>query len=136
MATHVSFDEYVVPEMVAEVRTHWSGPFAFGAPDMVVVNMTKDRIWVRDGVIPKFPNTASPQLDMAPNGGLMIPALPHGRQAVPEQAIRDAEISPGQYYPKGYQPDLLPFWQSEKSLFLPENKVRERMKEKAKGAAK
>ena len=104
----MSFDEYVVPEMVAEVRTDWSGPFAFGALDMVVVNMTRDRIWVRDGVIPKFPNMASPQFEMAPNRGLVIPAPPHSRQAVQEQAIRDAEIAPGQSYPKGYQPDLCP----------------------------
>jgi hypothetical protein len=25
-------------------------------PDMVVVNVTKDQIWVRDGVIPDYPN--------------------------------------------------------------------------------
>ncbi len=32
----------------AEVRTHYHGPFHFGAPDGVVVNVTKDEIWVRE----------------------------------------------------------------------------------------
>ena len=32
---------------------------------MVVVNMTKDKIWVRDGVVPDYPNTAPPQFDMS-----------------------------------------------------------------------
>ncbi len=34
---------------------YWKGPFRFGAPDLVVVNMTKDKIWVREGVVPKYP---------------------------------------------------------------------------------
>ena len=119
MATHVSYDDYMIPELVAEVRTHWSGPFAFGAPDMVVVNMTKDKIWTRDGVVPRFPNMAPPQFDMAASGGLVVPAPLSRRQDVQEQSIRDAEIPPGQYYPKGYQPDLLPFWPSDKPIFLP-----------------
>ena len=130
MATHVSYDEYVIPELVAEVRTHWNGPFAFGAPDMVVVNMTKDRIWVRDGVVSKYPNMTSPQFDMAPNGGLVIPAPFNRRQDVQEQSIRDAEIPPDRYYPKGYQPDTLPFWPSDQPIFLPESMVPEPMKQK------
>ena len=101
MATHVSYDEYVIPELVAEIRTHWNGPFAFGAPDMVVVNMTKDRIWVRDGVVSKYPNMAPPQFDMAPSGGLVIPQPFNRRQDVQEQSIRDAEIPADRYYPQG-----------------------------------
>ena len=132
MATHMSYDEYVIPELVAEIRTHWNGPFAFGAPDMVVVNMTKDRLWVRDGVVSKYPNMAPPQFDMAPNGGLVVPAPFNRRQDVQEQSIRDAEIPPDRYYPKGYQPDLLPFWPSDKPIFLPESMVPEPMKKKAK----
>ena len=131
MATHFSYDDYVIPELVAEVRTHWKGPFAFGAPDMVVVNMTKDRVWMREGVVAKFPNVATPQFDMAP-GGLVVPAPLHRRQDVQEQSIRDAEIPPDQYYPKGYQPHLLPFWPSDKPIFLPEKQVPEAMKQKPK----
>ena len=71
---------------------------------MVVVNMTKDRFWVRDGVVSKFPNMSPPQFDMALYGGLIVPAPPNRRQDVQQQSIRDAEIPPEQYYPKGYQP--------------------------------
>jgi hypothetical protein len=39
-------------EILAEVREPWQGPFQFGALDMIVVNMTKDTVWVRDGMVP------------------------------------------------------------------------------------
>ncbi len=35
MATHLAFDEEMVPEMVAGVRAHWDGLFQFGAPDVL-----------------------------------------------------------------------------------------------------
>ena len=98
--------------------------------------MTKDKIWVRDGVVPRFPNMASPQFDMAPSGGLVVPAPAYRRQDVQEQSIRDAEIPPDRYYPKGYQPDLLQFWPSDKPIFLPENMVAPQMKKPGKSAAK
>lgn len=60
MGTHASYDDYVIPEIIAEVREHWKGPFHLGAPDMIVVNMTKDKVWVRDGVVPEYPNMAPP----------------------------------------------------------------------------
>lgn len=130
MGTHVSFDEYVIPELIAEVRTHWKGPFQLGAPDMVVVNMTKDKIWVRDGVVPDYPNAAPPQFDMSKTGGLIMPAPPTNRRAVQNQAIRDAEIPPEKYYPPGYQPELVPWWPSDKPIFLPESMVPPQMKKK------
>lgn len=39
-------------EILAEVHEHWKGPFQCGALDMIVVNMTKDTVWVRDGMVP------------------------------------------------------------------------------------
>jgi len=48
LTTHMPFDPYINAEAVAEVREHWKGPYHFGAPDMVVVNVTPDQIWVRD----------------------------------------------------------------------------------------
>jgi hypothetical protein len=65
MATHVSYDSYVMPELVAEVREKWKGPFQFEAPDMVVVNLTKTNVWVREGVVPPYPNMAPPQYDIS-----------------------------------------------------------------------
>ena len=42
MVTHMSYDEELIPEIVAGIRVHYSGLFQFGAPDVVVVNVTKD----------------------------------------------------------------------------------------------
>lgn len=131
MGTHVSYDDYVIPEIIAEVREHWKGPFHLGAPDMIVVNMTKDKVWVRDGVVPEYPNMAPPQFDMA-HGGLIIPAPRYKRSDIQEQFIRDAEINPDLYYPKGYHPELLPAWPSDKPVFLPEAKVPPTMRMKKK----
>ncbi len=130
MGTHVSFDGYSSAEIIAEVREHWKGPFHFGAPDLVVVNMTKDKMWVRDGVVPEYPNMAPPKWDVAATGGLLVPVPEHRRQDVQEQSIRDAEIPPDKYYPRGYQPELLPFWPSDKPIFLPEHMVPEGFKMK------
>jgi hypothetical protein len=68
---NTSYDPYVVEETVAEVREHWKGPYHFGAPDGIVVNVTKDKIWVREGVLPDFPNSKAPQFDFG-NGRLMV----------------------------------------------------------------
>ena len=42
MVTHMSYDEELVPEIVAGIRYHYNGLFQFGAPDVVVVNVNKD----------------------------------------------------------------------------------------------
>jgi hypothetical protein len=99
-----------------------------------VVNLTKDRVWVRDGVLPLYPNAAPPQFDMAQGGGgLVIPAPKNTRAEVISQDIRDAEIDPNLYYPKGYKPDLILDWPSPgKPVFLPESKVADSMKMKKK----
>ena len=91
MATHVSYDEYVIPELVAEIRTHWNGPFAFGAPDMVVVNMTKDRIWVRDGVART--SRSSPWRCGDPCRSVLPEGLSARHAAV--LAVGQADLSPG-----------------------------------------
>ena len=44
MVTHLSYDEEMIPEIVAGIRVHYSGLFQFGAPDIVVVNVTKDAV--------------------------------------------------------------------------------------------
>jgi hypothetical protein len=39
-------------EILAERREHWKGPFQCSVPYMIVVHMTKDTVWVREGVVP------------------------------------------------------------------------------------
>ena len=56
-------------------------------------------------------------------GGLVIPAPRNKRADFQEQSIRDAEIPPDDYYPKGYKPDLISDWPSSKPLFIPADQV-------------
>ena len=104
MTTHFSYDEYSNTELQAEIRNLYKGPFHFGAPDMVVVNLTPDKVWVRDGVVPRFPSMSPPKFDVAAMGGLVIPAPRNKRVDIQEPSIRDADIPPDDYYPKGTSP--------------------------------
>ena len=90
---------------------------------MIVVNLTKDKVWIRDGVVPDFPGQAPPKFDIAAMGGLVIPAPRNKRQDFQEQSIRDAEIPPDEYYPPGYKPELIPFWPTTKPIFIPAAQV-------------
>jgi ribonuclease Z len=130
MTTHMPYDSCSNAELVAEVREHWKGPYHFGAPDGIVVNVTKDQLWVREGVIPEFPNIKPPNADasIAKYGGLVVPVPHQQRKDIQEQFIRDAEIPPDDYYPEGYKPELLEEWPTGKPLFIPEDKVPASMK--------
>ena len=74
MVTHVGFDDYSNTELQAEIRNLYKGPFHLGAPDIVVVNLTKDKVWVRDGAAPRYPSMAPPKFDIEAMGGLVFPA--------------------------------------------------------------
>ena len=112
------FDPYLNEESVAEVREHWKGPFHFGAPDGIVVNVTKDSIWVREGILPDFPNSRAPQFDLT-NGQLVVPLPPTSRQEIQNEDVRATEIDPDLYYPHGYRPELLQEWPVETDLVIP-----------------
>ena len=118
MTTHMSYDPYVAEETVAEVREHWKGPYHFGAPDGIVVNVTKDQIWVREGVLPDFPNSKAPQQDFG-NGQLIVPLPPTSRKEIQNQEIRDQQLDPALYYPEGYYPQLLEEWPVDSDLVVP-----------------
>ena len=118
MTTHMPFDTYVNEETVAEIREHWKGPFHFGAPDGVVVNVTKDDIWVREGILPDFPNMLAPQQDFS-DGALVVPEPNQKRVDMQEPFIRDKEIDPAKYYPEGYHPELMTEWPVDSDLVVP-----------------
>ena len=119
MTTHMPFDTYLNEETVAEVRHHWKGPYHFGAPDGIVVNVTKDDIWVREGILPDYPNNKAPQFDFD-DEQLVVPAPHHGREDIQEPFIRDHEIPPEMYYPEGYHPELLEGWPVDGELVVPQ----------------
>ena len=97
---------------------------------MVVVNVTKESIWVRDGVIPDYPNVKAPNtaVSVAKYGGLIVPVPVYQREDLQSQFIRDAEIDPKAYYPEGYLPVLMEHWPTDKPIFVPEELIPESMK--------
>ena len=108
MCTHLSFDELELPEMVAGIRVHWKGLFQFGAPDVVVVNVTKNAIWTRKAVLPDAAMPARPStaeaiqlFDLSPlQTKVRFPNPRHTLEAVQEQFVRDQQIDPRLYYPQ------------------------------------
>ena len=103
---------------MAEVRENWKGPFHFGAPDGIVVNSTKDDIWVREGILPDFPNSRAPQFDFD-GGQLVVPHPPTSREEIQEPFVRDKQIDPSKYYPSDYHPELLEEWPVDDDLVVP-----------------
>ena len=118
MTTHCPHDPYMNAETVAQIREHWKGPYHPGTPDGVVVNVTKDDIWVREGILPAYPNARAPQQDFD-DGQLVVPHPPKKREEIQEPFIRDQEVPPEDYYPKGYAPELLFDWPVDGDLVAP-----------------
>jgi len=128
MNTHMTFDPYVNEETVAEVREHWKGPYHFGAPDGIVVNMTQDAIWVREGILPDFPNNRAPQFDFT-NGQLVVPHPPTSREEIQEPFVREQQIDPKEYYPEGFHPELLTEWPVDGDLVVPVESLPDTMRQ-------
>jgi hypothetical protein len=107
MVTHTAYDEELIPEITAGIRTHYSGLFQFGAPDVVVVNVTKDAIWTRKAAIPDCGAMARPSpaeavelFDLSPTN--LKVKFPNPRQSLSdlvEAEILNADIDPRKYYP-------------------------------------
>ena len=110
MVTHMSYDSDMIPEVLAGVRVHYKGLFQFGAPDGVVVNVTKDAVWTRNAALSPESNPArfSPtdavelfDLDLtAEHVAIDFPDPLHDVTDVQEEFVRDKEIDPELYYPE------------------------------------
>ncbi len=103
MATHISFDRELVGEMMAGVRMHYPGFFAFGI-DHTVVNVTKDNLWIREAALPETTNTARASsewlLQNQFDGVVPPPAMAQNPfTPIQEQYIRDQEIDPALFTP-------------------------------------
>lgn len=127
MTTHQDFDPYLNEEVTAEIREHWKGPYRMGAPDGIVVNLTKDAVWVREGILPEYPNTRAPQFDFS-SGQLVVPHPPHCREDIQEPFVREQQINPDLYYPEGYKPELLEEWPVGGDLVIPLELLPENLK--------
>ena len=107
MVTHLSFDEELIPEIVAGIRHHYNGLFQFGAPDVVVVNVDKDSVWTRKAVIPDAGNMARPTpreaaelFDLSPTNLTVTFPTPRCRMSDNlDPEVYNREIDPRKYYP-------------------------------------
>ena len=103
----MSYDEELIPEITAGICVHYSGLFQFGAPDVVVVNVTKDAIWSRKAAIPDGGNMARPTpaqavelFDLTPtNLKVTFPNPRNPLAAQLESEILNGDIDPKKYYP-------------------------------------
>lgn len=73
---------------------------------------------MREGILPDFPNQRAPQQDL-PNGQLVVPLPPTDRTKIHEPFVREQQIDPDDYYPKGYKPELLEEWPVDSELVVP-----------------
>ena len=118
MATHLSYDEEMIPEMVAGVRAHWDGLFQFGAPDVVVVNVTKKSIWTRKAALPDSANFARPSREEAiqlfdlslTNTTVDFPNPRHVYTEIEGPVPRNQEFDPKAYYPPNVYRKPDPIW--------------------------
>jgi len=117
VATHYSYDDVFNNETVAEVRTHWKGAFAFGAPDLVTFNIYGDgKVWWREGVAAESSQTPRPKMKTEI---IKFPAPKHQVYDVINETIEANEIDPNLWYPKGHKPDLVREWPLTKDIEMP-----------------
>ena len=117
MVCHLEYEPTLVNEISAGIRAHWDGLFAYGAPDVVVANITKDSVWVRDAVLAELGTISQPSkpeqiLEMFGKDGKMPaeivlpdPKLPREKQQDPY--LREIEIDPKKYTPPDVARDLV-----------------------------
>ena len=104
MVTHFPYEEDLVAEAIAGIRAHWKGLFLWGAPDGVVVNVTKDAIWSRKAAIPESTGQNPPPFAILTGEPvpkeLTVPQPRRTREEQQEQYTRDTEIDPKKYIPE------------------------------------
>ena len=140
MATHLGYDEEMVPEMVAGIRTHYDGLFQFGAPDGVIVNVTRKAIWTRKAALPESANFARPSVKEAI--GLFDLSLthttidfPNPRTSVAEQEEpfpRSIEYDAKLWYPPDVYRKPDPVWPKDFKIDVGQ-KIREKVVSKIRG---
>ena len=116
MATHLSYDELELPEYMAAIRMHYKGLFQFGAPDVVVVNVTKDAIWTRKAAFPDSAMPARPKpaeaialFGLGPSSTkINFPNARHYLEDLVSKETLDSQIDPRRYYPKDVSRKITP----------------------------
>ena len=106
MVTHIEYEDDLLNEVSAGIRAHWDGFFLYGAPDVMVLNVTKDAIWGRMAALPGMTGANVPhprQLlglgDCPLPDKVMLPQPRTTRDEQQEQHTPGLEIDPAKYYP-------------------------------------
>lgn len=116
MVTHLEVEPELSNELSAGIRAHWDGLFVVGAPDVKVVNVTKDAIWVRDASLVGLANPRTPKpadiLETAADksrglGQVVLPKPRRPREQQQDEYVRRMEINPAKYYPAAVKRDLV-----------------------------
>ena len=116
MATHLEYEHNTNNEVIAGVRSHYDGLFLFGAPDVQVVNVTKEAIWSREAVLPELGAVSMPtgeQMEeiFSKNGELPdfleISSGEIKREEQQDEYLRDIELDPALYTPPDVARDLV-----------------------------
>jgi ribonuclease Z len=117
VGTHYSYDDVFNNETVAQVRHHWKGAFAFGAPDLVTFNIWGDgKVWWREGVAGNSSQTPRPVFKTPT---IKFPAPRHQVYDVINETIEANEIPPEKWYPKGHMPERVKEWPLSKDIEIP-----------------
>jgi ribonuclease Z len=117
VGTHYSYDDVFNNETVAQIRHHFKGAFAFGAPDLVTFNIWGDgKVWWREGVAGESSQTPRPVFKTPT---IKFPAPRHQVYDVINETIEANEIPPEKWYPKGHMPELVREWPLSEEIEIP-----------------
>jgi len=117
VATHYSYDDIFNNETVAQVRHHFKGAFAFGAPDLVTFNIHGEgNVWWREGVAGESSQTPRPYFA---SEMITFPAPRHQVYDVINETIEANEIDAALWYPQGHMPELVREWPLTKDITIP-----------------
>jgi len=117
VATHYDYSKTFNNETVAEVRYHYKGAFAFGAPDLVTFNIHGDgKVWWREGVATESAQTPKPYFT---SETVTFPAPRHQPYDVINDTVEANEIDPKLWYPEGHMPELIKEWPLTEDIVMP-----------------
>ena len=117
VASHYDYSGTFNNETVAEIRYHYKGAFAFGAPDMMTFNIHGDgKVWWREGVATDSAQTPTPVFTDAI---ITYPAPRHQVYDVINDTVEGNEIDPALWYPEGHMPELVREWPLTEDIQIP-----------------
>lgn len=117
VATHYSYEDVFNTETVAEVRHHFKGAFAFGAPDLVTFNLHGEgKVWWREGVAA---DSAQIPLPVFKTETITFPAPRHQVYDVINDTVEANEIPMEKWYPKGHKPERVKEWPLMEDVTIP-----------------